>query len=139
MKLIGIDYGEKYIGISYSINGVIVEPHKVVEREKFTLEFSIIFEKIKPDKVIVGYPLLLSGDKGTMVHKVEKFAKEIKEKFKVEVIFFDERFTTELAKRYLMKDFIKIRTRKKKKIDKKKLSLISAVIILEDYLKFISK
>ena len=94
-RFLGIDYGEKRIGIAISDPlFLIATPLKTVDRKKIDENIREILERFPVKKIIIGYPLRTDGKKGKRVEVVEKFAKKIKEKFNVEIELWDERFST---------------------------------------------
>lgn len=84
MKLIGIDYGRKKIGIAQS-EGVLAEPLKVVRVNGFenaVKKIRKLLEEIKPDRIVVGV------SEGKMGEESKEFAR----KFNCEI--YDETLST---------------------------------------------
>lgn len=81
-------------------------------------------------KIILGYPVNEGGSKSHITDQVGKFAKDLENKFKLEVILWDERYTSVMAREKILESV----TRKSKRRDKGLLDQNSAAIILQEYL-----
>lgn len=132
MKYMGLDIGDKNIGISIS-SGIIaqglctyrrVDDNKDIEHIKSLVIENSVF------KIIVGLPKNMNGSIGFQGEKVIKFCEDLKKILSdnVEIEFMDERFTTVLANN-LMLEADMSRKKRKNIVDK-----IAAQIILQDYL-----
>ena len=131
MRLLGIDYGEKYIGIAVTDElSIAAHPLTTVICDK--TEFDRIKELIKKhevNKIIIGLPKNMDGSSGKSVDMVLVFADELKKVMcDVPIEFIDERLTTREAEERLIGLGV---SRKKKK---SKINQLSACIILESYL-----
>ena len=128
-KALGIDFGEKRVGIAIS------NSTKSLAIAKETLSYSNAIERIKKlveeneiDEVVVGLPLTLRGVDSTITLKAKKFYNLLKTALSpkgIKVVLFDERLSSKIASRisYIMG------YNKKEVIDQ-----ISAQLILQDYL-----
>lgn len=84
------------------------------------------------EAIVVGMPLYPDGNPAQIAHLVEGFVKKLKELFpSIAVITWDERYTSEEARRIILQSG----ARKKQRRDKSLVDKISAALILEDYLK----
>ncbi len=136
-KFMGIDFGERRIGISisdsgkkYSFNRDYLFNDKDLPGK---LEKIIISENV--ERIIIGYPVSLKNRSTELTEKVDEFAEALKQfllikKLNVEIAFFDERFTSKIAERSLLISGIKKSKRKEKGL----VDSISAQMILQDYL-----
>ena len=133
-RILSLDYGRRRIGVAVSDPlGVTAQPFDTWDG----LEFNQIVEKIDSlirqigiEKIIIGLPLTLKGEKGQSVKKVEHFAMELKRCISLPVILWDERLTSIQAKRVLHQAEEKP-SRRKGKVD-----LIASVLLLQNYLEF---
>jgi putative Holliday junction resolvase len=129
-RILSIDYGEKRIGMAVSDeSAVLASGLGSIENkgESFVIsEIKKICGENKVGKIVVGRPLGLSGQKTNQTEKVEKFANTLERKVKLPIELVDERFTSVLAKKYILE---KGRKRSKEKVD-----TLSAKILLQDYL-----
>ena len=136
-KYIGIDYGQKKIGLSVSDDDkVFAFPLETVKKIDF-FDFIIDFtKKNNVEKFIVGKPIRMSGENSQIESEIIKFIKNLERKFpKIPIIRFDERFTSKIATKYILSAGVK----KKIRLNKEIVDKISATIILRDFLEYITK
>ncbi|MFN3814188.1 MAG: Holliday junction resolvase RuvX [Aquificaceae bacterium] len=130
MKVLSIDYGTKKIGLALGDTALkIASPFKVLKsRESVVEEIISLVEEYSISIIVVGLPLTLRGMVGERARDVESFVKKLKERLKesVEVVLWDERFTTEEAYRLLEG----LSYKKKKELK----DSLSSYIILKEYL-----
>jgi putative Holliday junction resolvase len=142
MRVLCIDYGDKFIGIAISDpRGYIAMPLTVVMSHEIKKIIDIIYN-LKVEKIVIGMPKKLNGDEGDQCIKVEKFKKKLENKIKKiffdnnklkYIIMWDERFSTIGAKNNII-DLRLSFTKRKKNIDKQ-----AAAFILQGYLDFVNK
>lgn len=131
-RILGLDVGDKYIGVAvsdllqYTAQGVTTIKRESKVKDLFAIETLLLEYDAK--KVVVGLPKNMNGTIGPQCEKVVKFAEKIKNKFKIEIIYIDERLTTVSAERILIESDVR-RENRKKVIDK-----IAASYILQSYL-----
>ena len=137
-RILGIDLGEKRVGLALSDELLITSsPLKpILNSDKLIIIEHIkeIIESSNVAKIIVGYPVLLSGIAGSEAKNVENFVVSLKKELPdIEIILQDERFSSFSAKR-MLKD-----TNRNKKSNRKEgiVDSISACIILDTYLRSI--
>lgn len=136
-KYIGIDYGQKKIGLSVSDdNKVFAFPLETVKNIDF---FDFIFDFTKEnnvEKFVVGKPIRMSGENSEIESEIIKFIKKLEKKFpNIPIVRFDERFTSKIATKSILLAGAKKKFRSNKEIVDK----ISATIILRDFLEYITK
>ena len=126
MRILGLDIGDKRIGIAVSDElEIISTPLEVIENDdKVAEKIREIINKYKITKIVVGIPYTLKGSAGHQAGKTIDFVDSTIKNMNVEVDYIDERYTTKIPAKIFKKYF------KKKLIDR-----FSASIILEDYLK----
>ncbi|MDR7870043.1 MAG: Holliday junction resolvase RuvX [Tissierellaceae bacterium] len=131
-RVMGLDVGDKTIGVALSDPlGITAQGITTIIRESNKKDYEAIEELINEyslKKVVVGLPKNMNNTIGPQSEKVIKFAEKIKNKFKVEVIYIDERMTTMSAERILIEGNVR-RENRKKYIDK-----VAATYILQAYL-----
>jgi len=126
MRILGIDYGTKRIGIAVSDElGIIAQAREYIEDIDKVLD--IITEE-NVGKVIIGYPLNMDGTVGPAGKKVEELAQPLKEKLSIPVELWDERLSTKSA------DHILIEANLSRKKRKQKVDQLAAQIMLQNYL-----
>lgn len=127
-RILAIDFGQKWIGLAISDKlKVIAKPFATLENKgkKYVIShLKNICQKLEVGKIVIGLPKSLSGKEGIQAKKVRNFAKSLKE-IKIPIVFEDERFTTEEAKKFL-----------KEKLSPKNLekNQLAAFYILQSYL-----
>jgi putative Holliday junction resolvase len=101
MKVMALDYGSARTGVAVSDpTGIIARPLCVVERagtEAGLAEVARLVQQERAEQVVVGLPLTLRGTRGEQAQETELFAEKLRALLDVEVLLFDERFTTDLA------------------------------------------
>lgn len=128
----GIDYGEKRIGIALSDPLLtFAYPFITLQNDSsFLINLSkIIFEK-KIIKVILGLPSDRFKSSKELAQKVLELKFEIETKNKIEVILWDEEYSSAIAKEKVMESVTKKSRRKEKDL----LDRHSAAVILQEYL-----
>lgn len=133
MRILGIDLGDKKIGLAVSDPmgwtaqglGVINSNGSADADIKKIKEY---VEQYEVEKIIVGLPLNMDGSYGPRAEKAKAFADRMEKKLKVTVEMTDERLTTVAAEKLLIEADIS-RTKRRKVIDK-----MAAALILQGYL-----
>lgn len=131
-RILGLDVGTKRIGVALSDPlGITAQPLMTIEREsrKKDLEaIEALLTQYDIKKVVVGMPLNMNGTKGPSGEMAKMVGDKIKNKFKIELIYVDERLSTVSAERVLIEGDIR-REERKNIIDK-----VAASYILQTYL-----
>jgi putative Holliday junction resolvase len=103
VKVLALDYGSARTGVAVSDpSGVIARPLAVVERvgsDRGMEELVKIVRSEHPERIVVGLPLTLRGERGKQAQESERFAERLRARVDVPVESFDERLTTVLAAR----------------------------------------
>jgi putative Holliday junction resolvase len=132
MKVLGLDIGEKRIGIAISDElGYTAQGMRVLNRSDLEDDLKVIKELRAAERateVVVGFPKNMDGSLGEAAEKVLFFVKKIEESISVPVILWDERWTTAEATRLLVEADLS-RAKRRKVVDK-----LAAVLILQGYL-----
>jgi putative Holliday junction resolvase len=131
-----LDYGEARIGVALSDPSLtIATPHRVIHVKKESPVQAVrrIVEDFDVVRVIVGHPLLLSGEEGRMSCLVQDFVRDLREALDVTVELLDERLTTKMAERTL-RELGEVPSRARERVD-----LFSAAYLLEGYLESIRR
>jgi putative Holliday junction resolvase len=103
VKVLALDYGLARTGVAVSDpTGTLARPLGVVERAASRDGLARIVEFVdaeQPDRVVVGLPLTLRGERGLQAAETDSFVVALRERLDVPVDLFDERFTTAIAAR----------------------------------------
>ena len=101
VKILALDYGSARTGVAVSDpTGTLARPLGVVERvgSKAGLELlKDIVEAEAPERILVGMPLTLRGERGAQAQETDRFVERLRAVVTVPVECFDERFTSHLA------------------------------------------
>ena len=124
MKILGIDYGRKKIGLAVS-EGLLAQPLKVLRYKKFNILCEQLEKKIKAlgiEKIVMGI------SEGTMAEETKEFGRRLQEKLATPVEYQDETLTTKEAQRLSIEAGINRKKRKKME------DAYAAALILQAYL-----
>lgn len=101
MKVLALDFGSARTGVAVSDpTGTIAKPIGVVERaatETGLAQLAALVRVEEVERVVVGLPLTLRGERGEQADETERFVTALRATVEVPVETFDERFTTDLA------------------------------------------
>ena len=127
-----MDWGERRIGLAVSDpSGVIASPLptlKVKGREEAVAGVAKAAEQQEAERIVVGLPLLMSGEPGRAALAALQFADLLRERTGLTVETYDERLTSAMSRRRLHESGVKT-GRAKEKVDQG-----AAVALLESYL-----
>lgn len=135
-RILAIDHGRRRIGMAISdpfrITAQSLPTLIVQSTEKVLSEIKAIIEEKNVTEIVVGMPYNLRGEKTASAENVEKFIERLKATFHLPVHQWDERWSTIEAHRTIH-EFGKSPSRHKEKVDQ-----ISALIILQSFLNYLS-
>jgi putative Holliday junction resolvase len=101
VKVVAVDYGSTRTGVAVSDpTGTLARPVGVIERAATEAGLERLVELISSEgaeRVVVGVPLTLKGERGEQAIETERFVDQLRQAIDVPVEGFDERFTTDLA------------------------------------------
>jgi putative Holliday junction resolvase len=137
MRVLGLDVGEKTIGVAISDPlGFTAQGIKTISRKSKKSdieELKQICVEYGVDTIVVGLPKNMNGTMGPQGEKMMNFSEFIKENINVPIKLWDERLTTVAAHKAMLEADLS-RTKRKKIVDK-----LAATYILQGYLDSISK
>ncbi|MCA1009770.1 Holliday junction resolvase RuvX [Halobacillus halophilus] len=134
MKKIGLDVGEKTVGVAISdafgwtAQGLTTIHWDETDFNTVRGPLQKIIEEHEITEAVVGFPKNMNGTVGPRGEASQRFAAWLKKEYKIPSHLWDERLTTMAAERVLL-DADVSRKKRKKVIDK-----MAAVIILQSYL-----
>ena len=130
--LLGLDFGDKTIGIAVSDKSLtIATPIKTIRRKSISKDLIELFDLIEVYNVgglIVGLPLSLNGKENIRTEQVRKFVKAIELQKNIKIMLYDERFSSDVIFKELRKNHNSI-SKIKKKLDQQ-----AAAYILQGFL-----
>ena len=131
-RILGVDYGERRIGLALSDPlGIIAKPLKVIDRKKTPDYLSEILETAKEKdvkRIVVGVPFTLKGEHSKQTDIVKNFIDELLTLGKIQIIPIDERLSSVAAEISLQLQGVKT-GHEKGRVDE-----TAAAIILQEYL-----
>ena len=135
MRVLGLDYGSKTIGVAISDPlGLTAQGIEIIRREeenKLRKSLRRIEELIKEyqvEEIVLGFPKNMNNTIGERAEKSLQLKETLERRCKLPVIMWDERLTTVEANRTLMESKVR-RENRSKYVD-----MIAAVFILQGYL-----
>ena len=133
MRAVGIDLGEKRIGVAISdSSGSLATPYEVVtrtgSRDQDHRRIRAIVEEVEAEILVVGLPLSLDGSEGKAAQGARKEAEAIRQTISIPIELHDERFTTVEAERILKEQGLDAAERRKV-VDK-----VAAAILLQAWM-----
>ncbi|MGC6403825.1 MAG: Holliday junction resolvase RuvX [Candidatus Comchoanobacterales bacterium] len=125
--VIGIDFGSKQMGLA--VGDVVfetIQPLGVIKTSEDSMWPALdeVVVKWAPDAWVLGLPLDTSGNDQKITKLVRLFAQQLKQRYDREVHLVDERWSSAEARSRLSD----------KRARKKKIDMMSAVVILEQWL-----
>ena len=133
MVIISVDYGDVRTGVAACDKlQLLASPVTVIKQkdpELLSEEIKKICLEKKADKIVLGLPKNMDGSEGFRAEACKEFSKLLSEKTGLSVDFQDERLTTVSAHNIL--NATDTRGKKRKAV----VDAVSAVLILEDYLR----
>ena len=135
MRVIGLDYGTKTVGVAISDELLITaQPLLTIEREranklrKTVAKIEEIISEYNVEEIVLGYPKNMNNTLGERAAATDEFREMLERRTGLPVILVDERLTTIEADRILEETGV-VASGRKESIDK-----MAAAIILQNYL-----
>ncbi len=132
-RVLGIDYGTVRVGLSLSDPlGITAQPfHTLPNGRSLWEDLRSVIVGQHASLIVVGMPLNLKGQQGEMAREVGKFIEQLKKETNVEVVTWDERFTSSIAQQTLLDMGTKKSQRRK---NKGQVDAMAAAIMLQSFL-----
>ena len=131
-RLMGLDVGEKTIGVAVSdTTFTIATPVETLRRGKFTADAERLKRLVAEHNVggfIIGLPINMDGSEGPRCQSVRAFANNLLAKLALPLAFWDERLSTAAVTRTMLEADLS-RARRAELVDK-----LAAAYILQGYL-----
>ncbi len=132
MKMLGIDYGQRRIGVAASDEtGTLALPLEQVDAEPLALacaRIAVLARERGVERIIVGMPRNMDGTYGPAAESVRAFITELKKAVSLEIVSWDERLSTAQAERAMVEaDYSRKRRRAQR-------DALAAQLILQNYL-----
>jgi len=136
MRVMGLDYGDRTIGVAVSdpfgwtAQGVsVIRRQNEVDLKESFAKLAEIIAQYGVERIVLGYPKNMNNTEGPRCEKTRAFQKRFSKQFpSLPVVLFDERMSTMAAERTLLEANLS-RKQRGQVIDK-----TAAVFILQGYL-----
>ena len=135
MRIMGLDFGSKTVGVAISDElGLTAQGKEIVRRERESklrqtcARIEELIVEYGVERIVMGLPKNMDGSEGERVEKTKEFQEMLERRTGLEVILWDERLTTVAADRYMSEAGIR-GAKRKELVDE-----IAAVFILQGYL-----
>lgn len=137
MRIMGLDYGSKTVGVAVSdalgitAQGVEIIRRKSEKRLRQTLaRIEDLIEEYQVESIVLGFPKHMDNTIGDRAEKSLEFQKILTKRTGLPVVMWDERLTTVEANRIMAETGVRKEDRKKY-VDE-----LAAMVILQGYLDF---
>ena len=131
-RILAVDWGERRIGLA------VCDPTGTIASGLDTLvvraptevpaKVAAIAAELEADSIVVGLPLLLSGERGTAAESAERFSELVRAASGLPVHLYDERLTSALSQRRMHERGERVGR------DKTRVDQGAAVVLLESWM-----
>ena len=135
MRIMGLDYGSKTVGVAISDPlGITAQGIEIIRREKETklrqtlARIEALIKEYQVESIVLGFPKNMNNTIGDRAEKSLTFKEMLEKRTGLDVVMWDERLTTVEANRTLMEGKVR-REDRSKYVD-----MLAAVYILQGYL-----
>ena len=135
MRIMGLDYGSKTVGVAISDPlGITAQGIEIIRREKETklrqtlARIDALIKEYQVESIVLGFPKNMNNTLGDRAEKSLAFKEMLEKRTGLSVVMWDERLTTVEANRTLMEGKVR-REDRSKYVD-----MLAAVYILQGYL-----
>ena len=137
MRILGLDYGSKTVGVAvsdplgFTAQGVEIIRRKSENKMRQTLaRIEELIAQYQVEKIVLGLPKNMNNTLGDRAEKSLELKETLERRTGLPVVMWDERLTTVSANRVLMETGVR-RENRKEHVDE-----IAAVFILQGYLDY---
>ena len=137
MRIMGLDFGSKTVGVAISdellitAQGIEIIRRKEENKLRQSLaRIEALIEEYGVEEIVLGYPKNMNNSEGERVELTNEFKDKLERRTGLRVALWDERLTTVAADRFMMEAGIR-REERKEHVDR-----IAATFILQGYLDY---
>lgn len=131
-RFLGLDIGTKRIGIAVSdplfLTAQPVDTIMRLPEQKSVEEIKRLCKQYNVSNIVAGLPVNMDGSIGSQAQDVQEYSALLEKELQIQVIFEDERLTSQDAERIL------IEQGRKPSRDKALIDMVAAAIILQQFL-----
>ena len=132
MRILGLDVGDKRIGVAMSDPGeILASPLTTIPRDDDNKAIDAILELVNKNgvqRIVVGVPYSMSGEIGIQASKVMAFVANLSQRIKIDIDTWDERLSTVAAQRLMAE------ANSRGKVARLRRDAAAAAFILQGYL-----
>ncbi|MCI7322317.1 MAG: Holliday junction resolvase RuvX [Lachnospiraceae bacterium] len=139
MRILGLDFGSKTVGVAVSDELLITAQGVEIIRRKSPTKLRQTLARIEElaasyhvERIVLGYPKNMNNTEGDRCERTKEFQEMLEKRCQLPVILWDERLTTVAADRAMMETGIR-REHRKEYVDE-----IAAIFILQGYLDYLA-
>lgn len=139
MRILGLDYGSKTVGVAvsdplgFTAQGVEIIRKKSENKMRQTLaRIEELIAQYQVEEIVLGLPKNMNNTLGDRAEKSLELKETLERRTGLPVVMWDERLTTVSANRVLMETGVR-RENRKEHVDE-----IAAVFILQGYLDYLA-
>lgn len=134
-RIVALDYGRRRVGVATSDpSATIASPRATVDHagdpEEPPAELLSLLEELDPALVVVGIPRHMDGSEGEMAEEARAFAEDLQRRTGIAVEEWDERLSSEAARKALLEAGASRKTRRAKGST----DMMAATLLLRSYL-----
>jgi putative Holliday junction resolvase len=132
MRVVGIDVGTRRVGLALADPlRLFAQPWGTFSPDEALAALEQVQARDGVAVLVVGWPLTETGEAGKATERVAQYLRRLRKQLPhAEVVRWDERYTSELAKEQLRATA----TRRKHRRDKSRVDTLAAALILQEYL-----
>jgi putative holliday junction resolvase len=120
--LVGLDLGEKTIGVAVSDAGwMIASPLETIRKSKFGDDAAALFKLMQSrgaQGIVIGLPVNMDGTEGPRCQSARAFGRNLQRLRDVPVAFWDERLSSAAVNRMMIDEMDMTRARRAEVVDK---------------------
>ncbi len=132
-RILGIDFGSVRVGVAVS------DPLRIIAQsvgtyandQKLLDRITSVAREYDVGLIVVGMPFTLRGEKGMKAKEVDTFVDRLKQNLGVDVVTWDERFTSRMAHQTLIQMGT---TKKQRRTNKGRIDAMASALILQSFL-----
>lgn len=139
MRILGLDYGSKTVGVAVSDPlGITAQGVEIIRRQsenklrRTLARIEELIARYQVEKIVLGLPKNMNNTLGDRAEKSLELKDTLERRTGLDVVMWDERLTTVSAEKVLMESGIR-REHRKEYVDE-----IAAVFILQGYLDYLA-
>ena len=129
MRIMGLDYGSKTVGVAVS-DALLLTAQNIETMRRTLARIQELCLEYEVEEIVLGFPKNMNNTTGDRAEKSLEFAEMLKKRTGLPVVMWDERLTTVAAEQVLMESGVR-REHRKEYVDQ-----IAASMILQGYLDY---